>query len=271
LRRFETGVSVFIADAKAIAALTQRGVKTRDAFDMEVGGLVDESAGQPVRVRGTVVCVSEAKGHVVVAVEFGRGNVLVISAFLVQVMELTQLAPLGLDLARFDVFALKSRVHFRRGFDDSGFAKTILRVEPDEPFLGTVRLEALERTQAGVLTSPPGVASRALNRDNDLGARADVRGELVPATHRAELLGGDGVRGVQLVDRRVDPPRRPFRLTGRALRYLTGGDIASTTPHSRASQRVRQVDRVVPPIPFGFDRGVDLSGHDQQAVRELGH
>ena len=44
---------------------------------------------------------------------------------------------------QFKVFAIKSRVHFRRGFDDSGFAKTILLVEPEQPFLGTVRLEAL--------------------------------------------------------------------------------------------------------------------------------
>jgi hypothetical protein len=41
------------------------------------------------------------------------------------------------------VIAIKSRVHFRRGFDDSGFAKTILLVEPIDPFLGTVRLDAL--------------------------------------------------------------------------------------------------------------------------------
>jgi len=34
-------------------------------------------------------------------------------------------------------------VHFRRGFDDSGLARTILLVEPAEPFLGTVRLDAL--------------------------------------------------------------------------------------------------------------------------------
>ena len=34
-------------------------------------------------------------------------------------------------------------MHFRRGFDDSGFAKTILVVEPEQPFLGTVRLDAL--------------------------------------------------------------------------------------------------------------------------------
>jgi hypothetical protein len=34
-------------------------------------------------------------------------------------------------------------VHFRRGFHDNGFAKTILLVEPTEPFLGTVRLDKL--------------------------------------------------------------------------------------------------------------------------------
>jgi hypothetical protein len=35
-------------------------------------------------------------------------------------------------------------VHFRRGFDDSGFAQSIFVVEPDEPFLGTVRLDGLQ-------------------------------------------------------------------------------------------------------------------------------
>ena len=50
---------------------------------------------------------------------------------------------IGLDPATFQIIAIKSRVHFRRGFDDSGFAKTILLVEPTEPFLGTVRLDAL--------------------------------------------------------------------------------------------------------------------------------
>ena len=49
----------------------------------------------------------------------------------------------GFTIDQFKVFVIKSRVHFRRGFDDSGFAKTILLVEPEQPFLGTVRLEAL--------------------------------------------------------------------------------------------------------------------------------
>jgi hypothetical protein len=58
-------------------------------------------------------------------------------------MEPQPLNALGVDIADFKLFAIKSRVHFRRGFDDSGFARTILLVEPSEPFLGTTRLNAL--------------------------------------------------------------------------------------------------------------------------------
>src|ERR1700741_3744617 len=39
-----------IADRTAVAAVVARGLKAGDEFDMEVGGLADESAGQPVRV-----------------------------------------------------------------------------------------------------------------------------------------------------------------------------------------------------------------------------
>ena len=53
------------------------------------------------------------------------------------------LGALGIDIKAYDHFAIKSRVHFRRGFDDNGFARTILLVEPPEPFLGTVHLDAL--------------------------------------------------------------------------------------------------------------------------------
>jgi microcystin degradation protein MlrC len=132
-----------VADANASDALKARGVKAGDPFDMQVGGLVDESAGRPVRIQGTVLNAVEAYGQLWVVVKFGRGNVLVISRYLVQVMDPQPLRALGLDIAAFKAFAIKSRVHFRRGFDDSGFARTILLVEPVSPFLGTVHLEAL--------------------------------------------------------------------------------------------------------------------------------
>jgi microcystin degradation protein MlrC len=78
-----------------------------------------------------------------VSVKFGDNNVVVISPFLSQIVDPKSFTQLGIDPGQFKGFAIKSRVHFRRGFYDSGFAKTILLVEPDDPFVGTVRLEAL--------------------------------------------------------------------------------------------------------------------------------
>jgi microcystin degradation protein MlrC len=132
-----------IADAKVIDELKAEGVKVGDPFDREIGGLADESAGLPVRITGTVIGAHEAHGTLWVSVAFGRGNVVLISRYLTQIVEPSELAGPAFDLAQFKVIAIKSRVHFRRGFDDSGFARTILLVEPVEPFLGTVRLDGL--------------------------------------------------------------------------------------------------------------------------------
>jgi microcystin degradation protein MlrC len=136
-----------VADANVVAGLMAKGAKVGEAVDVEVGGLVDESAGLPVRIQGRIVGISQApqrvKGHAWFHIGFGEGNVLILSPYLAQIIEPSTFTSLGIDLNAFDVFAIKSRVHFRRGFDDSGFAKTILLVEPDQPFLGTVRLDGL--------------------------------------------------------------------------------------------------------------------------------
>ena len=132
-----------IADAKAAAKLKAQGARAGDRFDMEIGGLVDESAGEPVRIQGTIINAVEGHGQFWASIRFGRDNVLVLSTYLVQVMEPFSLKALGLDIDGFKVMAIKSRVHFRRGFHDNGFARTILLVEPTQPFLGTVHLDAL--------------------------------------------------------------------------------------------------------------------------------
>ena len=129
-----------IADRKAIETVKAKGLKAGDPFDMDVGGLVDESAGAPVRVTGKITAVVTAAGLTWVGVAFGRGNALLLSEYLTQILDP---ADLKFPVDSFKAFAIKSRVHFRRGFDDSGFAKTILLVEPVEPFLGTVRLDGL--------------------------------------------------------------------------------------------------------------------------------
>jgi microcystin degradation protein MlrC len=131
-----------IADARATAKLKAMGTRQGDSFDMEIGGLADESAGDPVRIQGTVLKAVEGHGQFWVCVRFGRNNVLILSTYLVQVMEPSSLKAL-VDIDSFAVIAIKSRVHFRRGFDDNGFAKTILLVEPEQPFLGTTRLDGL--------------------------------------------------------------------------------------------------------------------------------
>ena len=132
-----------IADANATARLKAEGAKAGDAVDIAIGGLADQSAGEPVRIEGTILNVAEGYGQVWATIKFGRDNVLILSSYLVQVVEPFSLKALGLDIAAFQVMAIKSRVHFRRGFHDNGFAKTVLLVEPTEPFLGTVRLDKL--------------------------------------------------------------------------------------------------------------------------------
>jgi microcystin degradation protein MlrC len=140
-----------ICDEQAIEALRKKGVKVGDAFDMDVGGKLDVSAGKPVRIKGVVNTVSggngrgAAKSQLWVSVKFGNNNVLIISPFLHQNTDPKDFLELGIDANKFDVVAIKSRVHFRRGYYDNGWAKTILLVEPIEPFVGTVRLEALPR------------------------------------------------------------------------------------------------------------------------------
>lgn len=138
-----------IADEQAIQTLQEAGVQVGQNFDMAVGGRVDPSSGDPVRIVGKIVHVGE-KGSGQdrylnnVNIAFGDGNLLVLSRYLVQAKELEEIKQLHADPQGFDILAIKSRVHFRRGFDDSGFAQAILVVEPNEPFLGTVRLDGLK-------------------------------------------------------------------------------------------------------------------------------
>ena len=135
-----------LRDDRALTALAEAGAKPGDPFDAEVGGYMDPSAGEPVRVRGVLEHFRTAKdGRPLAAhVRFGRGNLLMLTPQLVQVTSPQSLRSAGVDFEQFEVFVIKSRVHFRRGFDDNGFAKTILLVEPPGKHMGTVHLDALQ-------------------------------------------------------------------------------------------------------------------------------
>jgi microcystin degradation protein MlrC len=110
---------------------------------MEVGGYTP-SGGSPYRIQGTLLYFDEGFGYDKVAVVgFGEGNAVVIVPTYEQVTEPERFAFLPLELGDFDVIVVKSRVHFRRGFDEAGFARTIIVVEAPGPYVGTTFLDAL--------------------------------------------------------------------------------------------------------------------------------
>ena len=132
-----------ISDPAALEALAEAGASPGDTFDREIGGFTP-SGGTPYRIQGTLTYFGEGFGYDRVAmVEFGEGNVVIITPAYEQVTSPERFTFLPLDLEDFHVFVVKSRVHFRRGFDETGFARTIVIVEAPGPFVGTTYLDAL--------------------------------------------------------------------------------------------------------------------------------
>ncbi|TIO24069.1 M81 family metallopeptidase [Mesorhizobium sp.] len=138
----ETSKTLFatIVDPDTIDRLHASGSTPGYTFDMLIGGRVDASAGVPVRIQGTLEAIADDWA----TIRFGKGNLLILSRNLVQITEPGELHRYRVSAEHFEIIAIKSRVHFRRGFDDTGFAREIILVEPTDPFLGTVRLTGLD-------------------------------------------------------------------------------------------------------------------------------
>ena len=133
-----------LRDELALEAIATQGLEVGDAFGMEVGGFMGPASGTPVRIDGTITYLGEGLGFDEVAVvEFGDGNSLIVTPTIEQVMYPEPLAIGPLVPDDFDIFVVKSRVHFRRGFDETGYAPTILVVDAPGPYIGTVHLDAL--------------------------------------------------------------------------------------------------------------------------------
>lgn len=140
-----------IADRTLAERLSRLGTKLGELVDITVGGAVAQSDGPPVRVMGRLLRVVREEPPAAhpgntpwIVIGFGRENLLVVTPFLAQVTDPRVITGhLRVDLTGVHILCLKSRVHFRRGFVDSGFAEDVIVVEPDQPFLGTTRLDAL--------------------------------------------------------------------------------------------------------------------------------
>ncbi len=134
-----------LRDENALEKLLKAKVKPGDAFDMELGGFTGVSAGKPIRIMGTVKYFgTDGEFDHVAAIEFGKGNMLIITPAYDQIIRPSQLRFGGIDPDNYKVFVVKSRVHFRRGFDETGYAKTNILVDAPGPWVGTTRLDALD-------------------------------------------------------------------------------------------------------------------------------
>jgi microcystin degradation protein MlrC len=142
------GVNNFIygclRDEGALETLAEANAQPGDPFSMAVGGFTP-SGGQPVQIDGTVAYFGPYRGYEhVAAIEFGNNNMLVLTPAYTQLVSPEQLSFGSIDPDQYDVFIVKSRAHFRRGFDETGFAKSIFVVDAPGPFVGTTRLDALD-------------------------------------------------------------------------------------------------------------------------------
>jgi len=148
LRAFEAagiGKALYgaITSPATLDSLQAAGAKAGDPFAAGIGG-VTESGGMPFLIRGTVAYVGPWAGYdYTAAVSFGNGNLVILVPAYTQITSPEQFRFGPVDPAAYDVFVVKSRVHFRGGFDETGFAKTIVVVEAPGPYIGTTFLEAL--------------------------------------------------------------------------------------------------------------------------------
>jgi microcystin degradation protein MlrC len=149
------GVEGFIyaalTDEPSLAAIWEADLQPGDAFDRPVGGYTGEPAGRPVRIQGTLRWRGARWGYQrVAAIDLGRGNVLILTPAYQQTIDPNELRFANIEPDDYRVFVLKSRAHFRRGFDDNGYAKTILIVDAPGDWFGTTRLGALRYEQAPI-------------------------------------------------------------------------------------------------------------------------
>ncbi|MDA0313418.1 MAG: M81 family metallopeptidase [Gemmatimonadetes bacterium] len=132
-----------ISSPATLDALQAAGAAVGDPFDHEIGGFT-ASGGDSYRIQGTVAYVGPWAGYeYTAAVAYGDGNLVFLVPAYTQIMYPENFAVGDIDPSDYDVFVVKSRAHFRRGFDETGFAKTIVIVEATGPFIGTTFLDAL--------------------------------------------------------------------------------------------------------------------------------
>jgi len=129
-----------LRDERALEAIKARH-KKGDSVSMRVGGWTDKFAGNPVQIEGKIECLGQIGRETIAVVLFGAGNRIILTPQLMQVTDTRIFEALGLDVKAMEIVVLKSRVHFRRGFADTGLAGAIIEI--DAPGWGPADLTTL--------------------------------------------------------------------------------------------------------------------------------
>ncbi len=131
-----------ISDQLALETLEANEAKIGDEVSLDVGGYEDEFAGNPVPIKGILEFFDTyGRSDKVAVVKFGNNNRVIITPVLNQVTTAGIFKNLNIDINELDIIALKSRVHFRRGFYENGLAGAIFEI--DAPGLGPADLTSI--------------------------------------------------------------------------------------------------------------------------------
>lgn len=117
-----------LRDEKAIKKI-QKEAKVGDQITLDLGGYSDKFAGNPVRLDGKVEFLAGFGRDTLAVLGFGENNHVILTPQLRQVTDTTIFRPVGIDFKSLDIVVLKSRVHFRRGYHETGIAGSIFEVD----------------------------------------------------------------------------------------------------------------------------------------------
>lgn len=161
-----------LADAAVLDRLNaEYGLGER--VELSLGGRSSPLAGPPLPVKGTVRYLGAVQplpgfpGERFATVETDDGDWIVITDFYFQVTDPAQLARVGVPVETVDIFVIKSRNHFRRGFMETGFARHAVVI--DAPGHGPADIGLLDYRNM-----PPGTWSRYLS-DRAIPEAVDTR------------------------------------------------------------------------------------------------
>lgn len=130
-----------LRDEKALQSIKDKNLKPGDHVQLDVGGYSDKFAGNPVPIKGVLEFSRASDRDPIAVVRFGQNNRLILTPVLNQVMGPAIFSAVGIPLKELDIIVLKSRVHFRRGFVQTGIAGSVVII--DAPGWGPAELSTL--------------------------------------------------------------------------------------------------------------------------------